>query len=205
MKPGYKMAQIPAPDKKAQWKRGVRVLGISESFEKGDEQSIVVGVVMRGDLVVDGFGMCRPTVGGCDATERIIEMFRRINRDDIRAVLLGGCIISWFNIVDIEHLYDEFHIPIISVTYNPSEGIEEYIQEYFPDDAEIRIALVQKLRNRHQITLENGHQVFLNCIGLHVNKARTLVNQFTRQGKIPEPVRVARICAAGIRRDLAGH
>ena len=69
-----------------QWKQGVRVLGISESFQKTDDNSIVAGVVMRGDGRIDGFGICRPKIGGLDATERLLEMFNRIgifhNLDD---------------------------------------------------------------------------------------------------------------------------
>ena len=54
-----------------QWKDGVRVVGVAESFEKKDKFSYVAGVIMRGDLKIDGFGFCTPEVGGLDATEKI--------------------------------------------------------------------------------------------------------------------------------------
>ena len=38
------------------WKKGVRVLGVAESFEKKQSHSILAGVVMRGDFRIDGFG-----------------------------------------------------------------------------------------------------------------------------------------------------
>ncbi|MDW0243115.1 MAG: DUF99 family protein, partial [Nitrososphaeraceae archaeon] len=36
-------------------KKGLRVLAIAESFRKHDTKSILAGIVMRRDFVVDGF------------------------------------------------------------------------------------------------------------------------------------------------------
>ena len=58
-------------------KKGVRVLGIAESFRKGvGEKAVLAGVVMRVDLIIDGIVLGECAVGGLDATERIIEMYR---------------------------------------------------------------------------------------------------------------------------------
>ena len=35
-------------------KHGVRVLGVAESLREGEGASVVAGIVMRGDLVIDG-------------------------------------------------------------------------------------------------------------------------------------------------------
>lgn len=198
----FQMATIPAPKKRSVWKKGVRVLGVSESFEKSDSKSVAVGVVMRGDFIIDGFGICRPTVGGLDATEELLKMFGRIQRDDIRVWLLGGCIISWFNVIDINQLYEETRTPIVCVTYNPSEGIEKYLREYFPDDWQARLEMSERSGPREQVKLDNGHEVFINCQGLAIEGAISLVNHFTIEGKVPEPVRVARILASSIHRDI---
>ena len=45
-------------------KKGVRVLGVAESFRKNlSDKAILAGIVMRGDMIIDGivFGEC--TVG----------------------------------------------------------------------------------------------------------------------------------------------
>jgi len=185
-----------------QWKTGVRVLGVAESFNREDTKSIVAGVVMRGDFRIDGFGVCRPNVGGTDSTNSLISLYQRLDRPDIRAWMLGGSVISWFNIVDIVALHETTEIPVVSVSYNPSEGIKKYLKEYFPKDWKERMQLMETVGPREEVTLSTGHTVYLTFAGISKARAKQLVDQFTIDGKIPEPVRVARIEAAGLHRDL---
>ena len=84
-------------------KKGIRVLGIAESFNKDlSKYSQIVGVVMRGDFLIDGFTLGKITVGGLDSTDVILDMIKKLNRDDIRVIFLSGCVIGWFNIIDID-------------------------------------------------------------------------------------------------------
>ncbi|MFW9966544.1 MAG: DUF99 family protein, partial [Candidatus Thorarchaeota archaeon] len=123
------------------WKKGVRVLGVSESFQREDERSMAVGVVMRGDMRIDGIGFCEPEVGGTDATDQLIEMYSRLQREDIRAWMLGGCIISWFNVIDSVRLNESTNVPVVCLSYHPSEGIVKFFREYFPEDWQSRVKL----------------------------------------------------------------
>lgn len=185
-----------------QWKTGVRVLAIAESFSREDNKSIVAGIVMRGDFRIDGFGICRPTVGGTDSTSSLVSLFQRLERPDIRAWMIGGSVISWFNIIDIVELHETTEVPVVCVTYNPSEGIEKYLKEYFPTDWEPRLQIMKRAGTRMEVTLKTGHVIYLSVSGLSKTRAKQLVDQFTLDGKVPEPIRVARIEAAGLHRDL---
>jgi uncharacterized protein len=182
------------------WKAGARVLGIAESFSKQDSTSTVVGIVMRGDLRIDGFGLCHPTVGGLDSTDEIISMYEELKRPDIRALLLGGTIISWFNIVDLQELYDAVGIPVISVTYEETEGIEKYIREYFPHDHEVRMEMVKKGGERKEVSLDNNQSVFVNLVGMNIRKCKDVLNTFVIEGRVPEPIRVSRLIAGVLRK-----
>jgi endonuclease V-like protein UPF0215 family len=184
------------------WKKGVRVLGVAESFEKTDSNSVLAGVIMRGDLRIDGFGVCFPTVGGFDATSQLLSLFEKMQREDIRAWLLGGHVISWFNIVDIETLHEETNTPVISVSYHTSEGIEKYLIEYFPEDWKKRLEVLNSTGERVEVQLSTGHSVFLNIAGIGLSRAKRLVDNFTLDGRVPEPIRVARTIASGLKRDL---
>ena len=133
------------------WKKGVRVLGVAESFEKSELHSIMAGVIMRGDLRIDGFSVCAPTIGGSDSTDELVSMFKRLNRKDIRAWMLGGSVVSWFNIVDISSLHEATETPVICVSYHPSEGIEKYLREYFPRDWKTRLDVLGRTGERKQI------------------------------------------------------
>lgn len=183
------------------WKKGVRVMGVSESFQRNDLESVVAAVVMRGDMRIDGVSFCHPSVGGMDATDKLIGMFKAMNRDDIHAWVLGGCIISWFNIVDSERLFEETKTPTICVSYNPSEGIVSYIKEYFPKDWERRVKIMDKGGVRTEVPLHTGYSVFLTATGIGIKDALRLVNQFTVDGRVPEPIRIARMTAAAYRHN----
>jgi endonuclease V-like protein UPF0215 family len=193
----------PTPsEKNIDWKTGVRVLGVAESFDREDKRSVVVGVIMRGDRYIDGLSFCRPHVGGMDATDELIAMYERLNRQDIRVWILGGSAISWFNIIDIKSLSEATKIPVICVTYHASDGIEKYLQEYFPNSWKERIEKMSSIGERKEVVLTNGHTIYLNNTGINLRSACRLVELFIDDGKIPEPIKVARIAAASLRRDL---
>lgn len=184
-------------------KKGLRVLGIAESFVKGEERSILAGVVMRADLQIDGFSLAKITVGGMDATEGVLRIFENLNRRDINAIFLNGCVIGWFNIVKLDKVYKTLDLPIICVTYEESVGLEKYLKEYF-DDWEERVKAYKALGNRKKLNLHTGYTVLVRYLGIKKEKeAKALLDKFTLQGSIPEPLRVARLLARAILRN--GH
>ena len=194
---------ISAPtDSTIGWKKGVRVLGVAESFEKSESRSIMAGVVMRGDMRIDGFSVCTPAIGGSDSTDELVSMFNRLNRKDIRAWMLGGSVVSWFNIVDIAALHEDTDTPVICISYHPSEGLEKYLKEYFPADWKTRLDILERTGARKHIQLKTGHSLYLSTSGIGVSRAKNLIDKLVIDGKIPEPVRVARTIAAGLHRDF---
>src|SRR2546422_10483629 len=94
-------------------KKGLRGLAIAESFKQGDKTSRLAGVVMRRDLVIDGFVLGQCTIEGDDATDAILEMYSKLERDDISFFLISGIIISMYNIVDIKKIQDTTKLPVI--------------------------------------------------------------------------------------------
>ncbi|MHA1606440.1 MAG: endonuclease dU [Candidatus Freyarchaeota archaeon] len=180
-------------------KHGVRVLGVAESFVKNCERSIISGVVMRGDFQIDGFSFSTATIGGMDATQSVINLYENLNRSDVNFIMLNGCIISWFNIIDLNLLYKTIKKPLICVTYEESEGIEKYLKEYFPDWRE-RLEAYRSLGEREAVELHTGHRVLVRCLGVTVRKARLILNRFTLQGAVPEPLRVARLLSRALLR-----
>lgn len=179
-------------------KTGVRALGISESFVKGaDQKSILAGVVMRGDLKIDGFSFSHTTVGGMDSTESILRLYRRLERTDINLLMLNGCIISWFNVVDLHELHKETGKPVICITYEETKGIDQYFKEYFKD-WETRLEVYRRNGERDRTILHTGHQVFTRFIGIEEDLGKRTLNRFTSEGGVPEPLRISRILARAI-------
>lgn len=179
-------------------KKGVRALGIAESFSSRD-RSVLAAVVIRKDLRIDGIRCTNVTVGGTDATDQIISLITAFNRRDIQVVLLGGCVIAWFNIIDPDQVSQQTGLPVICVTYEDSEGLEDDILYHFPNDEE-RLARYRRLSPRTPVQLANGYTIFIRAAGISPDLAKDISQAFSIDGKIPEPIRVARLAARAFMR-----
>ncbi len=176
-------------------KKGIRVFGVAESFTRGDKRSRLGGVVMRGDLVVDGIVLGSAKVGGDDATSRILKMYRKLRRNDVNLIMLSGCVISHYNIVDVDEVAKKSEVPIICLTYNESRGIAGAIKRNFPDNYHAKLAIYRKLGERQPIRLKTGFKLFVRSSNLKRTDVQRVLDSFTLQGGIPEPVRVAKLLA----------
>jgi len=150
---------------------------------------------MRSDMAIDGFVLSSATVGGMDATEKTIRMYETLKRDDINLILLNGCVISWYNVIDLHKVAEETKRPLICVTYKDSEGLEKYFKELFPQDWEERIRIYHKNKKRTSVKLNTGYTAYIRFIGMTLEDAKGILNKFTSHGAVPEPLRVARLLA----------
>ncbi len=175
-------------------KPGLRALGVAESFRRTDRFSTIAGVVMRSDLVVDGFVFGKATVGGDDATSALVRMFRRLRREDVNVILLSGAVISHYNVVDVDSLSEKSGVPVVCLTYRESSGMEDSIRMLF-GDPRVKVDLYRKLGERMALRLKTGHQVYARLSSISGDDARRVVDSFTLQGTLPEPIRVARLLA----------
>jgi endonuclease V-like protein UPF0215 family len=183
-------------------KRGLRALGIAESFS-GRASSTMAGVVMRKDLRIDGVALASLTVGGMDATGAVLGIIASLARRDINVVMVSGSVVAWFNILDPEAISRTTGLPLIVVTYEDSEGLEGDILHHFPGD-EDRLRAYRRLGDRVPVLLGEGAQVFIRPTGIAPEDAARILRDFTRDGKVPEPVRVARLVARAAMRWQGG-
>jgi len=183
-------------------KRGLRALGIAESFA-GRSVSTMAGVVMRKDLRIDGAALATLTVGGMDATDAVLGIVASLGRRDINLVMVSGSVVAWYNILDPEAISRETGLPLVVVTYEDSEGLEEDIRHHFPGDEE-RLRAYRNLGGRTPVDLGEGATVFIRAWGLSDADAARVLRDFTRDGKVPEPIRVARLVARAAMRWQAG-
>ncbi|MCS7117943.1 MAG: DUF99 family protein [Thaumarchaeota archaeon] len=181
------------------FKRAYRVFGVAESFRPTDSRAVLGGVVMRADLQVDGMVIGSCEVGGMDSTESIKRMYEALDRDDINLLMLGGCIISYFNLVDVKELSESLSLPILCVTFRPSRGLEDLIASRFSDDAEARLEVYRSLGEREEVRLKTGQVVYVRREGVSRRATEVVLNSLTLSGKVPEPVRVARLLARAAR------
>ena len=176
-------------------KKGIRGLAISESFSQESEKSVLSGIVMSTDLTIDGFIMGHSTVGGDDATDTILDMHKRLDRPDVSFVLISGIVISLYNIIDLKRISEETDLPVIGVTYEESDGIEEAIKQHFPDSYESKPAEYSNLGSRDKITLHTSHDLYVRNEGCTVLEVKQLLDKITLQGSMPEPLRISQMLA----------
>ncbi len=175
-------------------KKGVRALGIAESFRKSQsKRSVLAGG--RSDLIIDGFIFGSAEIGGDDATDEIVGMFQRLNRNDINVIMLGGSVISMYNIIDIDSLGNRTNIPVISITFEESEGLESHIKHHFPDSWEKKLSAYNRLGAREAVRLHTNYVVYIRPYGISLEISKRILDKFTIQGAIPEPIRLARLLA----------
>ena len=182
-------------------KKGIRILGIAESFMPSDILSVLAGIVMRRDLIIDGMIFGNTTVRGNDATEAIISMFKKINRNDINCILSRGTIISVLNIIDGKELYDTLKVPVVIVSELEKKGLKESSLHKF-ENGLTKVRLYSKVKERTDVKLKTGKYVQLRSWGMSIREASLLVNSVTLQGSKPEPIRIARLAARAFRSNL---
>lgn len=185
---------MPAARKVHSEKKGVRVLGIAESLKKSCKKSTLAGVVMRRDLIMDGMAFGSATIEGDDATDSIIAIHKSLGRDDVSCIMLDGLVISMYNIIDGERVAIETGLPVVAITFEDSKGLEGSIKHHF-GDWQHKLEQYQRLGKREKVALRTGKSLFIRYWGMTKKRAVAILNSFTLQGSVPEPIRVAKLAA----------
>lgn len=179
-------------------KPGSRAVGIAAS--DGPRRSYFCAAVVRADRVVDEFAFARCTTGGTDATAALVELFDRLDRPDVRWVLLAGVAPAWFNIVDLAALSTAADRPVIAVSFEESDGLEVPLAEHFSgEDLDARLERYDRLPPRRRLSVGDD-DLFVRAVGIDDEAAAEVVAAFTPEASgRPEPLRVARLAARAAR------
>ena len=194
-------------------KPGTRALGIAESTAA--DHCLFCGAVVRADRAVDGVGFASATVGGLDATDAVRRLIDRLDRDDVRYLIVSGVAPAWFNVLDVEAVAEAADRPTIAVSYEASPGLAPAIDREFQGAArDRRLAAYDRLPPRRRVTV-NGETLFARSVGFDGDagvdpapddgapptasaEVARVLDTFTPTGGRPEPVRVARLAARGV-------
>jgi uncharacterized protein len=181
-------------------KKAIRALGIAESFKIKDRFSTLAGVVMRSDLIVDGFGLGCLEVSGSDSASAIISLFQKLDRNDVNLILLSGSVLSLYNIVDVDLLSKETRKPVVAMSFKKAKSnlARNIGAKFEPAEAKAKITMLEKLGVPEKLHVKTDYDVFVRTAGLTKDETRTILDKFTLQGAIPEPIRVARLLAKAV-------
>jgi endonuclease V-like protein UPF0215 family len=178
-------------------KAGVRGVGIAESYagdrRREGDTSTLAGAVVRADRVVDGlaFGTC--TVGGTDGTRAVRRLVSDLDREDARFLFVAGIAPAWYNVLDLRAIAEAVDRPVVSVSFEASEGLKPALEaEFSGDDLDERLDTYRRQPARERLVV-NGETMFVRSVG--ADDGLEIVRAFTPEGGRPEPLRVAHTAA----------
>lgn len=176
-------------------KKEMRVIGIDDSpFNKFiDKKVLIVGVIMRGGLFVDGILSTKVEVDGADATNQLIKMINKCKfKPQLQCIFLNGIAVAGFNVIDVQKLNEKTKLPVVVVIrINPN--IEKIKETLIKIKQKNKIKLIGKAGKVFQID-----NIFVQLTGIELEKAKKILKIVCTRSLIPEPLRLAHIIAAGI-------
>ena len=180
-------------------KRQIRILGIDDGpFSFGQEKTVVIGVVMRANGYMEGVLKREIDIDGNNSTDVIIDMISKTrHRDQIRVIMIDGIALGGFNVVDIDRIYKEENIPVMTVTREKPdfETIMSTLRMKFTDWEE----RWNKIKDNEIFEVETKHKpIYISFRGISLEEAKEIIKISTIRGVIPEPLRVAHMIASGV-------
>mgnify|MGYP001264631483 CR=1 FL=1 len=177
-----------------------RIMGIDDgSFNKDDDETIIIGVIFRGGYWIDGLVSTYIKIDGMDATDNLIEMITGCKYKDLRIIMLSGVTFGGFNVVDIERLSKETGLPVVVVIERKPdlEDIVNAVKNVHGQEERIRC-----MERAGEVYMgENG--IYFQVHGISEDLARKVIRKTSTHSNIPEPLRVSHIIASGISRGEA--
>ncbi|MEM2971584.1 MAG: DUF99 family protein [Candidatus Bathyarchaeia archaeon] len=173
-------------------------MGVEDgSFQKGrTRKALLVSVLLR-EAKIEDIKIVKISVDGWDATEKFVKTIAKWKFD---AVMLAGVSFAGFNLIDATAIYEEFKKPIIIIsrTKPNNRKVKQALQRHFKD-WEMRWRVFKKLGPIHEVfTLDGEAPLYVEVVNTNVKWASRLVQALSFCGRVPEPIRVARLIARGL-------
>lgn len=179
----------------------IRVLGIDDGvFLPRTEGTVdVVGVVYRGGYWLDGVMRTEVEIDGMDATEKLASMIKSSpHYKQLRVVMLNGITLAGFNVVDIEQLFKEVDLPVITVAREkPNLAEIKMALENLPEH-EKRWQAIKNAGELIKVLMGNNEAVYMQIAGISRSDAEKILKKTSTRSNIPEALRVAHIIASGL-------
>lgn len=176
----------------------MQVVGVEDgSFKKGVTKKTLLAALLFRGLEIDDVKFAKIKVDGLNATEEVVKI---LNEWKFDAVMLAGVSFGGFNIIDPTALFKKFRKPviIISRTKPDNKAVKHALQAHFRD-WQIRWDVFKKLGPIRKVkVLAKEKPLYIEILGKDAQWANNLIRALTVCGRVPEPLRVARLVARGL-------
>jgi endonuclease V-like protein UPF0215 family len=165
-------------------------------FKKGIDRFVPLVMMITKGIIPFELVIKNIEVDGIDATDKIIEILseRKIDKGVImaRSVPIAG-----FNIIDANRIFNEVHIPTIFILERKPnmDLVRSALQKHFQDWKE-RLTVLESIKIEEIETLKG--KFIIGYVGISINDVKKIIETTTIFGKIPEPLRLARIIAKSL-------
>lgn len=170
-----------------------------ERSHRGDV--LVVGAVYSGARL-EGVLSGKVRRDGVNSTATLIDLVAGSRfYPQLQAILLQGIAFAGFNVVDIHRLHEALGRPVLAVCRrHPNlDKIREALLHHVPGGRR-KWRLIEKAG-----PMEFRAGVYVQRAGLSPTAAETLIADFARHGRLPEPLRTAHLIAGGIVHGESRH
>lgn len=186
--------------------RAPRVFALDEGpFTFDDSEAPVVGVLARGARDVEAVVVDRVAVDGLDATDRVLELVRRLPGAGPDLVLLDGIALAGFNLVDLEKVHEALHRPVYAVARSRPDRtrVESAIRANLPE-AEARLAMLPA-ETPTEVRIGEA-TVYVQAVGAadDPHGIGAALGPTFADGGLPEPLRLAHLIATAVGRGVSG-
>lgn len=171
-------------------KKDIRAIGFDDKpFNKfQDKKSEVIGTVMRGNSLIEGFLKTEINVDGNDVTDKIIDLIKSSQfSNQIRVIFSDGITFAGFNVLDVFKVNEVLGIPIIVIIRREPniERIKDVLKKL---NKQKELELINRLPKAVSF---NG--IYYQNIGLTNKDSESLIKRFTLSAKTPEPIRISHL------------
>jgi len=176
-----------------------RVLAVEGgSFSKSADRTTPAAFLLTDGIQPKRLIIKRVEVDGLDATERLIETIEELGRE-VDVVMSSSIPIAGFNLLDPKKVLEKFRIPSVLVLgERPDQGaVRAALKKHFGDWRK-RLEIIEGAGEFHELSLEGENPVLVECMGIEPTGAMKLVRRLTIFGRVPEPVRLARMVARAV-------
>ena len=97
--------------------------------------------------------------------------------------------------IDVKRISEKTGLPVVAITHDESDGIEDAIKHHFPDSYKSKLAKYSKLGPREKITLHTSYNLYIRNEGCTLLEVKQLLDKITLQGSVPEPLRISQLLA----------
>lgn len=181
-------------------KQEIRVLGIDDGKFKPHTKGevLVVGVVFRGGVSIDGVMHTQVAIDGLDATEKLTRMINGSpHKPQLRLIMLNGVTLAGFNLVDLPKLHADTGLPVIALTQVKPDLDDIHSALGHLPNSEERWHIIQNAGEIHEVT-NRGSKLYMGLAGIGLSEAMIVLDLTTVRGSLPEPLRVAHLIASGV-------